>query len=235
MQTYVLEIRHGKIHFHRKWPKVLNGASPLPFAHQEDLQALVLGWPWLPKQESLLLGPEADPIFYVGVSGARCDALGISQSGRLVAVELPLDPFTERKRSMRRLLRGLQRLDTHRRDNPQDPSQARARQFGPYPPVAGKALAALLVGDASTFQTDGKQAKKIAKDFRALCDTPAERWDIDQRGKTEKLDQATPTWLRGLGDVPIQLLVLGLRRFVVDKSHFVVVERQLDQVFQAPR
>ena len=227
IESYTLELGQSKLRYYKGRAKQLDAASPLPFAHQEDLQALVLGWPWLAKMPSLLFGPENDQIYFTGNGGARCDALGLTRAGRLVSVELPLEPFAHRKLSLRRLLRGLQRLDQHR-------SQA-ARHFGPYAAAeksstVSPALCAFFIGDADQFPKDNKQVKKIAKDFRALLNTPAERWDAQQHGKTEKLDQATPAWLQEI-DIPVQLTIMTVLRFVSDKSRFVLVERHLRQDF----
>ena len=221
IESYTLELGQSKLRLHKERAKALDAASPLPFAHKEDLQALVVGWPWLAKMPSLLFGPDADQVYFTGDGGARCDALGISRAGRLISVETPLDPFTQRKPSLRRLLRGLQRLDRHR--------QGAARHFGPYAATGDASQissprCAFLVGDGDQFPKDLKQIKKIGKDYRALLQTPAERWDAQQHGKTEKLDQATPDWLQAI-DFKVELTILALQRFVGGNSQFVYVRR----------
>ncbi len=217
MSTHCFELAAGKIKTRRHPPT----GEPVAFQHDEDLQAVVAGWPWLPKAPALLLAAENDPVYFCSDGGARCDLLGISRAGRAVAVELLLDPFVGRKYAMKSLLRGLCRLDGHHEDS--------ARLISPYSPVAGQPLTAVLVGDGASFPKDVKQVKKIAKDFRALIDKPGETWEpIAGHEGSAKGDPRTPSWVKSLGERKIQFLVLGLRRHLDGTTPVIEIERHLD-------
>jgi hypothetical protein len=217
MTTSFFELSAKTIASLRKAPD----ASFLPFACDEDLLALVACWPWLPKIDPLLLTIEADPIFWLQVGGQRTDLVGFSKKGRAVACEVMLDPFIERKPSMRRLLRGLCRLDTHN-DDP--------RLLAPYSTSQVDhmtvPLTAIFVADGAVFPKDPKQLKKIHKDMRALLDDTQEAWPAETPADNKE-DRRTPLWVKQLGGRKLDLIIIGLTRIQHASTYLVRSERLL--------
>jgi len=219
MSARCFELRRKKIRVERKPPD----DEPLAFRHEDELQALVAGWPWLPGTPALLLAEEDDPIFWRHAGGGRTDLQGCSASGRQVAAALAIDPFVERKQCFKQTLRGLCRLDGQ--------LDAAEHVAGPYAPDPQRPLTAIVVGDGAVFPKDVKQLKKIAKDFRAIIDDPGDGWPPAHFHGQEKEDVKTPAWIRALGDRTLQVIVLGLRRQVDGGQLLLTSERFLDITF----
>jgi len=219
MSVRVFELRRTKIATARKPP----ASGRAPFEHQEELQAIVAGWPWV-GAPPLLLADEDDPIFWAHHGGSRADLLGYSQRGRLVAAEVFLDAFVERKPGMQQLLRGLCRLDQHRSGPGHLP--------GPFVVDAKLPLTAIMVGDGAVFPKDDKQVIKIRKDMQALWDDPGGQWHAPEDAPNrEKWDPKTPAWVASLGGRSLHFLVFAVSRFVNGDELVVTAERCLDQTF----
>lgn len=215
MAVKYFELTKKKITTRRKAP----AADPVAFACDEDLLAVVAGWPWLPKAPALLLNQEDDAVFWVQVGGQRTDLVGISATGRLVAAEVLLDPFVGRKPSFRRLLRGLCRLDQHE-DEP-------SRLAGPHRLDSRLALTAILVGDGAVFPKDNKQIKKIHKDFRQQIEDPGDFWPGETGAEREREDRTTPEWVAAQKGRPAELIVVAVTRFPGEKEPVIGIERLL--------
>ncbi|MFH1811231.1 MAG: hypothetical protein ABIJ09_21005 [Pseudomonadota bacterium] len=215
MSEHCFELRAGKISTRRRAPT----EPALPFAHEEDLQALVAGWPWISAAPPLLLAEEDDPVTWVGDGGDRSDLLGVSSKGRAVAAELLLEPFVGRKPAMKSLLRGLCRLHEHGADP--------ARVLSPYPLDAQQPMTAILVGDGTVFPKDDKQLKKISKDWLELLAQPGEAWSVRKDDEKDRSDRRTPAWVGSLGGQPLHFVVLSLLRHLDGRKVVVTCRRHL--------
>ncbi|MBN2359236.1 MAG: hypothetical protein JXR83_07260 [Deltaproteobacteria bacterium] len=219
MAARVFELRKSKIATARRAPE----SGRAPFQHREELQAIVAGWPWC-GAPPLLLADEEDPVFWAHHGGSRADLLGYSQRGRLVAAEVFLDAFVERKPGMQQLLRGLCRLDEHR--------SGPGHLLGPFAPDPKSPLTAIMIGDGAVFPRDDKQVIKIRKDMQALFDDPGGQWHAPEDAPDrEKWDTRTPGWVAGLGARPLHFLVFAVSRYASGGDLVIACERCLDQTF----
>lgn len=220
MAVVSYEVARGKITSLRRAPA---GAAE-GFELVEDLRALVAGWPWLPKGPSLLLPQENDPIFWVQAGGSRADLMGVSREGRLVAAEVMLDPFVDRKPALKHVLRGLCRL--------QDRAALPGGLAGPYGADHRRAMTAVFVGDAAVFPKDAKQLKKISKDLRALLDEPGASWDRIKGGGGDRTDTKTPQFVAAGFEQPLHFLVVAVGRTSEGGALRLRVERVWDQMLE---
>jgi hypothetical protein len=215
MSDHVFELHAGKVSTRRRAPD----GPALACAHEEDLQALVAGWPWFRGTPALLLADEEDPVHWVGDGGDRSDLVGVSSKGRAVAAELLLEPFVGRKPAMKSLLRGLCRLDEHGGDP--------ARVLSPHALDPRQPLTAILVGDGTVFPKDDKALKKIAKDWLELLAQPGDGWSVVKDDEKDRSDRRTPAWVAGLGSRPLHFAVLSLLRYRDGKDLVVCCRRHL--------